>query len=70
MKQSYLKCNHCIGRSCKDYLMKCDVLKTSSSGKIKVKVYGVRNWKDQDHITHIRYVEPNKIVWIENENKS
>jgi len=61
----FLKCRHCLGSNIRDYLMRCDVLGKTKSGKLKVKVYGRMFWKDTDHITSIRYVAPDRVIEIE-----
>jgi len=52
-----LKCKHCVGSNCKQYYMVCDILKRMPDGRLKVKVYGDRYWRDSTNITKIRYVE-------------
>ena len=61
----FLKCRHCLGSNIRDYLMRCDVLGKTKSGKLKIKVYGRMFWKDTDHITAIRYVDHDRVIEIE-----
>jgi len=58
---NYLECRHCIGPNCTDYIMACDVLKETKKGKMKIRVYGERNWKNKDHISRIRYVDKSRV---------
>lgn len=53
----YLECKHCIGRSCSYYVMDCIPLGETKSGKVKILVFGERNWKGKEHIKNIRYVD-------------
>lgn len=55
-----LACSHCC-RWEKFYLMPCHVLKTMSDGRMKVLVFGQRNWKGRDHISRVRYVEAHRV---------
>lgn len=57
-----LGCRQCIGRSSRIYYMRCHVLKNMSNGRIKVLVFGERNWKNRDHISRIRYVDSYRII--------
>jgi hypothetical protein len=52
----WLECRHCLGRNVTRYNMKAAVLGETASGKVKVLVFGDRNWKDKDHIKRVRYV--------------
>lgn len=52
----YLSCRHCIGGNCKEYVMRCTVIKDMGNGQVKVVVFGDRNWRDKEHIKRIRYV--------------
>ena len=52
-----LRCSHCRGRSTTYYKMSCLVLGKTKSGKIKIRVFGERNWACRDHISRIRYVD-------------
>lgn len=60
-----LKCKHCIGKNCSNYYMDCIPLGIASNGKMKVIVFGERDWKNKEHIKKIRYVDPSK-VFLEN----
>lgn len=60
---TYLRCVHAVGPNRKVYHMKCDVLKTMPDGKrVKVRVYGERNWRDKSHLVKVRYVDKDRIV--------
>ena len=58
----FLECSHCIGHSKQEYYMRCHVLKVMGSDRLKVLVFGERNWKGREHIKHIRYVDSNRVV--------
>ena len=55
-----LRCSHCIGRNRKFYYMKCVPLKTMPSGKLKVLVFGDRDWGGEDQ--KVRYVEAHRVT--------
>lgn len=55
-----LICQH-VCRWTKTYAMRCHVLKTMPDGRLKLKVFGDRNWKNRDHISRIRYVEADRV---------
>jgi len=52
-----LLCSHCIGSSTTYYKMRCVVLGKTKNGKIKIRVFGERNWAGRDHVSRIRYVD-------------
>ena len=56
-----LKCKHCIGSRCNDYLMEAIILGHLKNGKVKVLVFGDRNWKGRDNVKKIRYVDAIKL---------
>lgn len=56
-----LRCQHCIGLSCYNYLMYCNILKKMPDGRLKVKVFGNRYWGGYEQ-SRIRYVEENKVI--------
>lgn len=56
-----LSCSHCIGWGRRDYYMDCIVLGKTKNGKMKVIVFGSRNWAGKDHIKKIRYVNTWKL---------
>ena len=56
-----LRCRHCIGRSCKEYFMACIPLSEPKNGKIKILVFGDRNWAGKDHLKKVRYVEQSRV---------
>lgn len=51
----YLACSHCIGPNCEEYVMRCNVLKEMEDGRVKLVVFGNRNWRNTEHIKRIRY---------------
>lgn len=55
-----LICYH-VCRWTKKYAMRCHILKDMSDGRLKLLVFGERNWKDRDHISRIRYVEAGRV---------
>jgi len=58
----YLQCRHCIGSDrCRVYYMKCILLDITKSGKIKIAVFGERNWKGREYIKRIRYANSSSI---------
>ena len=57
-----LRCRHCIGRSCKEYFMACIPLDKPKNGKLKVLVFGDRNWAGRDDRKRVRYVEEWKVI--------
>lgn len=57
-----LMCKHCIGTNCMAYDMHCIPISKTKAGKIKILVFGERNWKGKDHIKNIRYVNPSKVI--------
>jgi len=36
-------------------------MKEMPDGRLKVMVFGERNWKNRDHIKHVRYVEARRV---------
>jgi hypothetical protein len=57
----YLHCSHCQGSSRKEYWMKCIILKDMDNERLKVLVFGDRNWRDREHIKHVRYVDKYRV---------
>lgn len=51
-----LNCSHCVGQNCKYYTMKCIVLKEINNSRLKIVVFGERNWKGYENKKRIRYV--------------
>ncbi|MDG6423771.1 hypothetical protein QIT82_gp22 [Pseudomonas phage psageK9] len=45
----------------KYYYMPCHVIKNMPGGRVKVLVFGERNWKGREQISRIRYVEAYKV---------
>lgn len=58
----FLTCRHCIGRKCKEYKMECIPLAVGKNGKIKVLVFGERNWKEKEHIKKVRWVDKDRVI--------
>lgn len=56
-----IDCAHAIGRNRREYQMRCHVLGKTKSGKVKVLVFGDRDWKGSDRLSRIRYVFPYRI---------
>lgn len=57
-----LRCSHSIGsKSHKAYMMRCHVLKEMPNGRLKILVFGNRNWKDQEHVCRVRYVDAYRV---------
>lgn len=55
-----LACSHCC-RWEKFYMMPCHVLKEMPGDRLKVLVFGERNWKGRDHISRVRYVDKHRV---------
>ena len=51
-----LQCRHAIRSHGKTYYMRCHVLKTMPDGRLKLRVYGDRYWKDTRDTVKVRYV--------------
>lgn len=45
--------------------MPCIPLKVMPGGRMKIKVFGDRNWKDAQHLNRIRYVSASRVKWFE-----
>lgn len=56
----HLICRH-VCRWTKTYAMRCHILKAMPDGRLKVLVFGDRNWKDRDHMSRVRYVAAGKV---------
>lgn len=56
-----LLCRHAVGRNGYDYYMACIPLKTMQDGRIKVLVFGDRNWKQNEEKQSVRYVDSFKV---------
>ena len=65
----YLKCKHCIGKNKYNYLMKCLILKTVKSGKLKIIVFGNRYWKGYADLKRIRYVRIDRLIKLKKDLK-
>lgn len=57
----FLECRHCIGKTRRDYAMPCIPLKSMSGGRVKIKVFGDRDWKDTQCSSRIRYVLASRV---------
>jgi hypothetical protein len=53
----YLSCRHAIGRNGIDYFMACIILKKMLDNRLKILVFGERNWKGHDDKKQIKYVD-------------
>lgn len=56
-----LECYHCC-RWVKRYHMRCHILKEMPDGRLKLKVFGDRNWRDMEHKSRIRYVPAHRVT--------
>lgn len=56
-----LECRHAIGRSGRDYVMDCIILKEMPNGRLKILVFGERYWKGHDDKKRIRYVDSYRV---------
>jgi len=63
-----LRCAHVIGHNDRTYFMRCHVLKTMPDGRLKLLVFGERNWKNRDHVHRIRYVEADRVSPLSDTN--
>ena len=57
-----LSCAHAITLNRMEYKMHCHVLKDMGDGRVKILVFGERNWKNKEHISQIRYVSKGRIT--------
>lgn len=57
-----LICVHAVGPARKAYLMPCHILKEMPDGRLKLQVYGERNWSDErrDKVS-VRYVPASRV---------
>ncbi|WP_326430349.1 hypothetical protein VQ574_21740 (plasmid) [Stutzerimonas frequens] len=58
-----LICRH-VCRWTKTYGMRCHVLKVMPNERLKLLVFGERNWKGREHISRVRYVEASRVKEI------
>lgn len=56
-----LECRHAIGSHGKTYYMRCHVLKKMPDGRLKLRVYGERYWKDRRDVVRVRYVDAQRV---------
>jgi hypothetical protein len=61
-----LLCRHAIGRNGYDYHMKCIILKEMPN-KLKILVFGDRNWKRGKDKKRIRYIDKYRLSLIKGE---
>lgn len=59
-----LHCRHVQGKNSLDYGMRCHVIKSMPDGRLKIQVFGDRYWKDKEHVSRIRYVNPHRVSEI------
>jgi hypothetical protein len=60
----WLKCRHCVSaRSCRDYVMHCLILSKMPNNRLKILVFGERDWKLNEfpNVMKIRYVDANRV---------
>jgi hypothetical protein len=57
-----LLCKHVMCGHAKHFRMRCDILGTTKSGRLKLRVYGRLYWIDEHHRQRIRYVDGNRVV--------
>ena len=57
-----LICRHVNGRAITNYTMNCEVMKTMPDGRLKIKVYGERFWRDRKDKIKIRYVDADRVI--------
>jgi hypothetical protein len=57
-----LRCRHQIGYYGFNYAMPCIFISRTKRGKAKVVVFGKRAWANNDHIKHLRYVNPYRLT--------
>ena len=63
-----LKCNHHSYGVDNRYYMKCYKVNETESGKVRIVVFGDRNIKNTEYIKRIRYVDPDRLIKIEDKN--
>ena len=57
-----LFCRHCIGPNCREYTMPCILLKKMKDGRLKVLVFGDRNWSYDLEKKRIRYIAAYRVI--------
>ena len=57
----YLRCHQCQSRSRITYHMHCHVLKDMGDGRVKIRVFGNRNWNYDLDTSRIRYVDKSRV---------
>ncbi len=58
----FLRCRQAFGRNGRDYTMLCKPLKNMPDGKMKIVVFGERQWNGKDHLKRLRYVHSSKLI--------
>jgi hypothetical protein len=56
-----LYCANAIGKSRHEYAMRCIPLSTTTSGTVKILLFGERNWRAQQEKQSIRYVPADRV---------
>ena len=64
-----LHCRHAIARSVKYYTMKCIPIGLMDDGRLKLLVFGERNWLGRDEKQSIRYVGPLRVSAMYKDHK-
>ena len=57
-----LQCSHVVGRNRINYTMPCLILKEMGDGRVKIMVFGDRNWKGKDDKKRIRYISKDRLA--------
>lgn len=63
-----LVCAH-ANRWRKQYTMPCHVLKAMPGDRVKVLVFGSRDWKGHEHVSKVRYVPAHRVLPRNTENE-
>lgn len=56
-----LECRHCIGKNCKTYFMPCHITKVLDDDRLRILVFGERDWRDTYHVSRTRYVDASRV---------
>jgi len=60
---NWLRCHHCQGHSHKTYYMPCTKVKEMPDGeRVKIVVFGERDWKDTFDKKRVRYVNKDRVL--------
>lgn len=63
-----LSCAHQMGwrngkpNGRREYSMRCHIMKDMGDGRCKILVFGERDWKGKEHISHVRYVLKSRLT--------